>query len=208
MEPTSREMLYRVEIFPYGPPMSKHIDMVGQVCGHVTVHEFLGVGEGGTAMWRCQCRCGTPCILSRRELNPKRHRSCGCNRWRGSKPPPTGSVSSSPTYRVWINMKDRCSNPQHDAYPRYGGRGVTVCPEWQQSFELFHGDMGDKPDGMQLERLDNDGPYCKANCKWATRREQCQNRSNNLMITIDGETLCATEWARRVQGSSGHGQGA
>jgi hypothetical protein len=79
-------------------------------------------------------------------------------------------------YRCWAHMKERCMNPKHKQYSDYGGRGITVCLEWQQSFEAFYADMGPMPSNLTLERLNNDKGYLKENCAWATRKQQAQNR--------------------------------
>lgn len=80
------------------------------------------------------------------------------------------------SYKRWIGMKDRCYNPNNAMYPHYGGRGLTVCPEWVNSFDCFHADMGDAPEGKSLDRIDNDKGYSKDNCKWSTPSEQTKNR--------------------------------
>lgn len=101
------------------------------------------------------------------------------------------------TYECWVNMKTRCLNPAYVQFERYGGRGVTVCARWL-SFENFIADMGPKPDGLTIERRDNDGNYEPGNCYWASRREQALNRKSSQLATVGGVTACAHEWADRL----------
>lgn len=99
-------------------------------------------------------------------------------------------------YRRWLSMKRRCLNKYDKQYPFYGGRGITVCERWLD-FRMFYTDMGDIPfPGATLERIDNDAGYSAKNCRWATTAEQNRNKSSLWMLTIDGQTKCATEWAR------------
>ncbi len=107
------------------------------------------------------------------------------------------------TYGSWENMIQRCENPNYKWYHRYGGREIKVCSRWRNSFHSFFEDMGEKPKGLTLERIDNDGDYTPENCKWATWREQANNRRSNRNITINKETKNITEWSHIVGVSSG-----
>lgn len=106
-------------------------------------------------------------------------------------------------YRAYRDMLNRCYYEKHNRYPRYGGRGITVCERWLESFDNFVDDMGACPDGYQLDRKDNDAGYSKGNCRWATRSEQCLNRSSTRKIAHNGETLSISEWAKRTGISEG-----
>jgi hypothetical protein len=105
-----------------------------------------------------------------------------------------GGVSS--TYRAWLDMKHRCHHPSYLNYKYYGGKGVRVCKEWKDDFEAFLKDMGIRPRGLTLERINRGKNYSPMNCRWATMREQNRNKSNNYMITHDGRTACLEDWSR------------
>jgi hypothetical protein len=102
----------------------------------------------------------------------------------------------SPTYRSWECMKQRCTNPNDPYFVIYGGKGVSVCEQWIASFETFLADMGERPEGLTLERKDRDGDYEPGNCVWATRRVQTLNRSNTVWVTLGGRTQCLSDWCR------------
>lgn len=101
----------------------------------------------------------------------------------------------APGYDIWSGMKKRCSNPRSAMFRHYGGRGIRVCERWND-FAAFIADMGAPPLGATLERIDNDGDYTPANCRWATRAEQNRNTRQNVMLTYGGRTQCLTDWAR------------
>lgn len=104
-------------------------------------------------------------------------------------------MSYSPEHKAWSAMNARCSNPKDARYPRYGGRGIVVCKRWRLSFEAFFSDMGERPDGCSLDRIDNDGDYKPSNCRWATRRQQNRNYSRNRRLTWRRRTLSMQEWS-------------
>jgi len=97
-------------------------------------------------------------------------------------------------YRCWGSMRERCNNPKHPAYDRYGGRGITVCERWND-FVSFLADMGAPPKGWSIERVDNAKGYSVENCVWATRIQQARNKRNNKLITFNGKTACVAEFA-------------
>lgn len=99
------------------------------------------------------------------------------------------------TYYAWRSMRNRCSNPLNASWDRYGGRGVSVCPEWDSSYDTFFADMGEAPEGKTLDRIDVNGDYCPANCRWATWKEQANNKTTNVQLTYDGLTMTMAQWA-------------
>lgn len=156
--------------------------------------------EGGRAHWRCQCDCGNQTVVASNHL--QKHNgtaSCGCDRAVHGMARP-GQLH--PLYRVWLAMRARCSNPNNKDYKWYGGRGITVCPEWDD-FTQFARDMGSRPPGRSLDRIDNDGPYSKDNCRWATKAEQMKNTSVARWIEFNGERKVLSEWARTFSVSTG-----
>ena len=108
--------------------------------------------------------------------------------------PKANWLSEVPEYSVWEQMKNRCCNENSPSFPRYGGRGIKLCKDWY-SFRSFYRDMGVRPDGFQLERVDNDGPYCPENCVWASRSEQARNKRNTRRLTFCNVTLSISEWS-------------
>jgi len=101
-------------------------------------------------------------------------------------------------YRSWLAMKDRCYNPNSKKYADYGGRGITICDEWKNDFRKFIEDMGPRPYRHSIDRKDNDGNYEPTNCRWATPKEQANNRSSNRLLTLDGITLNIEQWSKKL----------
>jgi hypothetical protein len=106
-------------------------------------------------------------------------------------------IWGTPLYNLWQQMKNRCTNPRNKGYAAYGGRGITVCDRWQD-FQAFHDDMGERPPGMSLDRIDNDLGYGPDNCRWATRKTQQRNRRNNVILTAFGKSQSVAAWAEEI----------
>ena len=145
------------------------IDMVGRRYARLEViRRSQQTNSTGAAFWLCRCDCGNEVETSGIGLRRGTTRSCGCLHI-------THGMTLSPEYRVWSSMHQRCTNPKHIRYANYGGRGISVCERWNK-FEMFFSDMGRRPAGLTLERVNNDEGYNPANCKWATLSEQNRNR--------------------------------
>lgn len=106
--------------------------------------------------------------------------------------------SYDPIYNVWQRMIARCYGRYSDSFANYGGRGITVCERWRNSFEAFLVDMGERPEGTQLDRIDNEKGYSPENCRWATIKQQNRNRRGNRFLTLNGRTLTVAGWAEEL----------
>lgn len=106
-------------------------------------------------------------------------------------------MSKTPMFTSWQRMISRCTNPGDDRFEYYGGRGIRVCERWLK-FEDFLADMGLRPKGMSIDRIDNDGDYCKDNCRWASVKEQCRNRRSNVVIEWRGQKKILKEWSEEL----------
>lgn len=171
--------------------MTAAINMLGKQFGRLVVFESAG-SDGKRHNWKCLCECGTVGIYQGQRLRDGKTRSCGCFQRedlaeRKLRHGATRRHERWPEWGVWRAMINRCYRPEQKGFNRYGGRGITVCDRWRfgedwlTGFECFIADMGRRPaPDLSIERKNNDGNYEKSNCKWATRIEQANNRSNNL----------------------------
>jgi hypothetical protein len=172
------------------------IDMAGMVFHNMTVIKLAPRRIRGT-YWLCRCICGNEREVLRGNLVRGGAKSCGCKSASAiSAARTTHGKRNTNEYKIWAGMKNRCLNSDNPAFKYYGGRGIKVCQRWMK-FENFFADMGRKPAGKSLDRINNDGNYEPGNCRWATSLEQHRNQRTNRRIEFNGERLLITEWARR-----------
>ena len=169
--------------------MPAKLQLQGQSFGRWTVISGSQT-RNGFAYWQCQCQCGVVKDVSGVSLAKGDSLSCGCLS-RESRP--NHGLIKTPEYQAWDQMKQRV-RPNYQDRDRYYDRGIGIDPKWESSFQEFYNDMGKKPQGMTLDRIDNDKGYSKDNCRWATFTTQARNKSSNLVITFQGKTQTAAEW--------------
>ena len=159
----------------------KAIDLTGKRFNRLTVLERTANNSHGRAMWVCRCDCGNIVTVWGGNLRNGHTQSCGClQREHASKASRLHGMTKTRIYSVWKQMRQRCLNPNHKRFNDWGGRGITVCREWQDSFEAFYDHVSQLPNfgesGYSLDRINNNGNYEPGNVRWATRKEQRHNR--------------------------------
>lgn len=178
--------------------MPKAHDITGQRFGRLLVLRLEM--QGKKRYWRCRCDCGTEKTVKTRNLLFCKTQSCGCLKVEVIKRGGNlrHGLAYSSTHAIWAAMKSRCSNPNVRGYNRYGGRGISVCERWRESFVNFVADMGERPPGTSLDRIDTNGNYTPENCRWATQLVQANNTRTNRFITFNGKTQTLAEWGREM----------
>lgn len=179
-------------------------DFVGQHFGRLLVKAKHPEKKQQHVQWVCFCDperggCGKTAIVTTGNLR-RGTQSCGCLiREAIRKAKVTHGLTKTTEYRIWRGIVQRCCNPNHDHYDKYGGRGITICNEWRDNFMEFLADMGPRPSADHtIDRKDNDKGYYKDNCRWATLIEQNNNKTNNCRYLFDGEIKTLTEWCREL----------
>lgn len=177
-------------------------NILGKRFGRLTVVSFFKIIKN-QAYWTCLCDCGKTKNIKSANLSIGSTSSCGClikdvisdiHFKHGES-----GKSKTVEYETWKSIKARCYNIKNEHYIDYGGRGITMCDEWINSFDVFLADMGRRPSPKHsIDRIENDKGYYKENCRWATRKEQSNNRRNNVFLTFNNQTLSINEWAKKT----------
>ena len=177
-------------------------DISGKRFGRLMALRRSNIRKGDN-YWECACDCGSISTVRGSLLLRGETQSCGClgkqrlgefNLSHGN----TVSQKPTPEYRAWQNMKTRCLNPKNRSYHCYGGRGITVCERWIDSFENFLEDMGERPEGTTLDRISVNGNYEPGNTRWATKLEQANNKRTNVFVTYQGVDLTIAELSKAL----------
>lgn len=185
--------------------MSNKIDLTGKVFNKWTVIQESKVQKKDSCiLWTCVCECGTVKDVRGDQLKQGLSNSCGCYKIEKAKAAIIHGASrrsgALKEYAAWQSMKARCYNPNFDQYYDYGGRGITVCERWLNSFENFFADMGKRPSPKHsLDRFpDTNGNYGPSNCRWATKKEQNSNTRANHFLEYKGRRMIITDWATEL----------
>lgn len=179
-----------------GRVSSKVLDVkIGDKFGRLTVMAEADRDKSRNICWLCKCECGNSRVIRSSRLVHNDTKSCGCLRSElATEAHTTHGLSKRPTWDSWQGAKWRCRNKNNKDYPNYGGRGIQFCERWND-FENFYEDMGEKPDGMQLDRIKVNGNYEPGNCRWATPKEQANNKRNSRRYSYQGKTQPLAAWA-------------
>lgn len=180
--------------------MRKSRDVTGMVFGRLTALEYAGRSKNRSFLWKCRCECGVETIAMLAKIMSGEKRSCGCLARETSQMQfvthghTVGKKSS--TYGIWSQMIQRCRNPKDKSFSKYGARGIRICDRWLR-FDNFLEDMGERPIGMSLDRIDNEGNYEPGNCRWADDKAQARNRRSTIFLEYQGKRVPAAELAER-----------
>ena len=176
----------------------KAIDLVGKRYGRLVVVEKAESLNGHTR-WKCKCDCGNECIVHGTSLKTGNTRSCGCYKTENArKLYSTVRQNDKRLYAVWNGIKQRCLNKNSTSYHNYGGRGIKIDSDWANHYEAFYKwaiSAGYK-EGMEIDRIDNDGDYCPSNCRFVNKEEQANNKRNVKLYTIDGSSKSLSQWCK------------
>ena len=181
----------------------KYTDITGLQFGRLTVI-CKAKKDSRAAFWLCECQCGKRITVKGSSLRSGHTKSCGClhdelSSERTIERNSSHSMSKTRIYSIWGDMRKRCRNKHHWAFERYGGRGINVCEEWE-NFSAFYKWSSDNgySDELSIDRINNDGDYCPQNCRWATKDEQANNRSNNRFVEHNGKRITVSQLSKET----------
>lgn len=177
-------------------------DLSGTQFGYLLAVEPIGRAKDRHIIWRCICTCGNITYVSSHSLLRGRTKSCGCMKIEMIRDANTKHgfrlYRNMPRiYKTWLNMKDRCKNPNNKTFSLYGGRGIEVCNEWDEDFLSFYkwAMSNGYDDRLEIDRIDNDGNYEPGNCRWVNDLQQARNTRRCIMQTVHGKKMCLSEIA-------------
>lgn len=175
-------------------------DLTGKKFGRLLVLSMAERIKGNVHIaWNCICDCGVIKSVFGSNLKRGLTKSCGCiHREELVKRNTTHNLSNESLYGTWHQMIERCYNTKNVNFHNYGGRGIVVCERWLNSVENFINDMGIRPEGYSLDRIEVNGNYEPNNCKWSSVKEQLNNKRDNRLINFNGETLNVTQWSEKL----------
>ena len=182
-------------IFSYRFKDKPKEDLTGKRFGRLTVLRYKRGKKG--FLWECKCDCGKQITTRSARLKNGQTKSCGCYaRYISSQGNKTHGLSKTRIYRIWTGIKKRCLNPNSKEYVYYGGRGISICSDWADSFEAFYGWAKENGynDNLTIERVDVNGDYCPENCCFIPFKDQCNNTTRSHIIVIDGVSMNLTQW--------------
>lgn len=181
--------------------MGAFVDLTGQRFGRLVVVKQMPERKNGRVLWECKCDCGNTTYVASYSLKSGHAKSCGCLHLEKNKTNRIthGFSKTERLYNVWKSMRQRCNCETNQDYKHYGGRGIEVCEEWQESYLTFRNwaMSNGYENNLSIDRIDVDGDYCPENCRWVTQYEQTRNCSRNHYITYNGETLTITDMAEK-----------
>ena len=175
--------------------MGKIRDLSERVFHRWTVLAPAGLDKHRKQLWTCRCQCGVVREVLSNNLTRGVSKSCGC--WNMEVLHSRPNTALLPEYKIWSSMRSRCNCETDTNFKNYGARGIKVCEQWD-SFQKFYADMGPRPPGLSIERVDNNGDYTPKNCEWATKGAQARNKRNSRLYTLEGVTKTQTEWANLI----------
>lgn len=180
--------------------MAKHQDLTGMKFGRLTVLKEVEKEGSGDYKWLCQCDCGNVVVKSGNSMKSGNTKSCGCIKRellaKRNRENRKWDIKNDRIHRIWGAMRHRCYSKNDVHYDNYGGKGITICDEWLNNFEVFQewALSNGYSDNLTIDRIDGNKGYCPENCRWATQKEQANNFSRNKVLEYRGETHTLSEW--------------